>query len=315
MMAAHSHTLSLIERLPAVRGSYEENAQLARMSWFRVGGPAEVLFRPADADDLAHFLSAKPADVPLCVIGLAANLLIRDGGVPGVVVRLSRGFADIATEESMVRAGTAALNVNVAIAAGKAGIAGLEFLSGIPGTIGGALRMNAGAFGGEMKDLVVTAGALDTNGAAHELRPAELGFSYRHCAVPEDWIFVETVLRGHADVRTKISHRMSEIRAERRANQPQGIPTGGSTFANPPGAKAWQLIDQAGCRGLRRGGAQVSEKHCNFLVNTGNATAADLEGLGEEIRRRVLETTGVRLEWEIRRIGVTKGPPIEEVEL
>jgi UDP-N-acetylmuramate dehydrogenase len=310
MMAAFS-AQRLIERLPAVRGRLIENAPLAAMTWFRVGGPAEVLFRPADRDDLAAFLAARPADVPVTVIGVGSNLLVRDGGVPGVVIRLGRGFADVSVvpgETPRLVAGAGALDVTVALTARDAGIAGLAFLSGIPGTIGGGLRMNAGAYGRELKDVVESADALDASGAAHRLSLAELGLSYRHSAVPEDWIFVSATLRGAPGEASAIAAEMGAIQAQREATQPIRTRTGGSTFANPPGAKAWQLIDRAGCRGLKRGGAMVSEKHCNFLVNLGEAAAADIEGLGEEVRRRVRESAGVTLEWEIRRIGL----PAEE---
>lgn len=304
MMAAHKHTPSLIERLPAVRGRYSADAALSKITWFKVGGPAEVMFRPADADDLSTFLAAKPSDVAVTVIGVASNLLVRDGGVRGVVVRLGRGFADVKCKDMEIHVGAAALDVNVAAAARDAGVGGMEFLSGIPGTIGGALRMNAGAFGSEIKDCVVSVKALDGNGAVHDLAPDDMNFAYRHCGAAEDWIFVSAVLRGHPEDKDAIARRIAEIAAERQAGQPLRTPTGGSTFANPPGMKAWELIDRAGCRGLRRGGAVVSEKHCNFLINTGDATAADLEGLGEEIRRRVFAACGVRLQWEIRRLGV-----------
>lgn len=298
---------TLIEHLPPVRGRYRMNAPLDAVTWFRVGGPAEVVFRPADRDDLVAFLKERPADVPLTVIGVGSNLLVRDGGVPGVVIRLGRGFAEIVAEGTDMSCGAAALDLNVATAARDAGIAGLEFLSGVPGTIGGALRMNAGAYGRETKDVVVEAEALDPAGRLHRLTPAELGFAYRHCAVPEDWIFIGARLRGNAGESEAIGRRMAEIRASRSDSQPIRTRTGGSTFKNPPGAKAWQLIEQAGCRGLRLGAAMVSEQHCNFLINTGGATAAELETLGETVRARVRETSGVELEWEIRRIGVPAG--------
>jgi len=306
-MAAAMRPQRLIERLPAVRGRLTENAPLAGITWFRVGGPAEVMFRPADRDDLVAFIAGKPADVPVTVIGVGSNLLVRDGGVPGVVIRLGRGFADIAIDGPTVQAGAAALDLNVALSARDAGVAGLEFLSGIPGTIGGALRMNGGAYGKEMKDVTVSAEALDPAGRMHRLSLAELGFTYRHCGVAEDWIFLSAELAGAPDAPKAIAARMQEIQTKREDTQPIRTRTGGSTFANPPGRKAWELIDGAGCRGLTRGGAVVSEKHCNFLINTGAATAADLEGLGEEVRRRVFEQFGVTLEWEIRRIGVPAG--------
>ncbi|MFO1156318.1 MAG: UDP-N-acetylmuramate dehydrogenase [Rhodospirillales bacterium] len=300
----------LLERLPAVRGRYRERVALAPVTWFRVGGPAEVMFRPADADDLAAFLAAKPAVVAVTVLGVGSNLLVRDGGVPGVVVRLGRGFAGITADGETVVAGAGALDGNVARVAQDAGLAGLEFLSGIPGTIGGALRMNAGAYGSEIKDVLVSATALDGRGREHRLAAADLGFGYRRCSIAEDWIFTAAVLRGRPDDGAVIAARMAEIRAARESTQPVRSRTGGSTFANPPGGKAWELIDRAGCRGLVVGGAQVSEQHCNFLINRGDATAADLETLGEEVRRRVLAATDVTLEWEIRRIGVPaeRGP-------
>jgi UDP-N-acetylmuramate dehydrogenase len=296
----------LIDRLPAVRGRYTADAPLAGVTWFRVGGPAEVMFRPADIDDLADFLAAKPVDVPVTMIGVASNLLVRDGGVPGVVIRLGRGFAEIKADGETVRSGAAGLDVNVALVARDAAVAGLEFLSGIPGTIGGALRMNAGAYGSEMKDVVVTAEALDARGARHQLHPDNLRFSYRHCAIPEDWIFTGAVLRGRRGDVAEIQQRMNDINTAREATQPVRTRTGGSTFANPQGLKAWDLIDKVGGRGFRHGGAMVSDKHCNFLINTGDATAADIEALGEELRHRVKDAFGITLEWEIRRIGVPR---------
>ncbi|MDX9859812.1 MAG: UDP-N-acetylmuramate dehydrogenase [Rhodospirillales bacterium] len=293
----------LIDRLPKVRGEYVPDFDLARVTWFKVGGAAEVLFRPADADDLASFMARRPLDLPVTVVGVGSNLLVRDGGVAGVVVRLGRAFAEIKTRGSEFEAGSGAMAIQVARAALQAGIEGLEFLSGIPGTVGGSLRMNAGAYGVEMKDVVVKARAVDETGKMHDLSAADIGFSYRHTEISENWIVVAATLRGTPGRPEDIKRRMEHIQKERETTQPLRIATGGSTFKNPPGAKAWELIEQAGCRGLRRGGAMVSEKHCNFLINTGEATAADLEELGEEVRRRVRETTGVVLEWEIRRIG------------
>ena len=309
MMAARQVTPALLDRLPAVRGRLSANAPLDRITWFRVGGPAEVMFRPADRDDLLEFLAAKPADVAVTVIGVGSNLLVRDGGIPGVVIRLGRGFADIAIDGTTVQAGAAALDVNVARTAAEAGVAGLEFLVGVPGTIGGALRMNAGAYGREMVNVTLAAEAIDAAGRVRHLMPEQLGFTYRHSAVPEDWIFLSATLAGYADSPGAIAARMGDIQSAREESQPTRTRTGGSTFANPTdpkaaGRKAWQLIDEAGCRGLRRGGAMVSEKHCNFLINTGTASAADLESLGEEVRRRVFEATGVSLQWEIRRVGL-----------
>ncbi len=298
----------LIDRLPPVRGRYRENAPLASITWFRVGGPAEVMFRPADRDDLVAFLAHKPADVPVTVVGVGSNLLVRDGGVRGVVLRLGRGFAEIKAEHHDIVCGAAALDLNVADAAKLAGIGGLEFLCGVPGTLGGALRMNAGAYGKELRDVLVEAEASDPAGTVHRLGPDDFGFAYRRTAVPEDWIFLATRLRGHPEAPEAIARRMAEVRAARGDTQPIRSRTGGSTFKNPPGEKAWQLIDRAGCRGLRRGGAMVSAQHCNFLINTGTANAADIEGLGEEVRARVRETCGVELEWEIRRIGEPARP-------
>ena len=308
MMAARAASDRLIERLPEVRGRYRENADLSRMTWFRVGGAAEVMFRPADGDDLANFLKTRPKDIPVTVIGVGSNLLVRDGGIPGVVIRLGREFATITAADADITAGAGALDYTVAKAAAAAGIAGLEFLAGIPGTIGGALRMNGGAYGHEMKGVVVGAEALSPNGDHQQLRVDQLGFSYRRGATPEDWIFISAQLRGTMGESAAIAQRVAEIQDMRANTQPVRTRTGGSTFKNPnenSGAqKAWELIDRAGCRGLVRGGARVSEQHCNVLINDGSATAADIETLGEEIRRRVKESTGVTLEWEIRRIGV-----------
>ncbi len=293
----------LLDRLPSARGRIAVGAAIGPLTWFRVGGPADVLFRPADEADLADFLGALPLDIPVTVIGVGSNLLVRDGGVPGVTIRLGRGFAQIRAEGDTIHAGAGALDLNVALTAAEAGIAGLEFLSGVPGTIGGGLRMNAGAYGGEMKDVLVEADAVDRRGIIHRVPAAALGLSYRHSAAPDDWLSTGAVLRGRRGDPVEIAQRMAEIKASREASQPIRARTGGSTFANPPGDHAWRLIDAAGCRGLVRGGAMVSEKHTNFLINTGAASAADLEGLGEEVRRRVRAQFGVVLEWEIRRIG------------
>jgi UDP-N-acetylmuramate dehydrogenase len=303
MMAAEAMSPHLIDRLPPVRGRLAANAPLAQHTWFRVGGPAEVLFRPADIADLAAFMAAKPDDVPVTVIGVASNLLVRDGGIDGVVIRLGRDFAEIKIEGTEVVAGTGALDVTVALTAQAARIGGLEFLSGIPGTVGGGLRMNAGAYGGEFKDVLVEVRAIDPIGGVRMLQAAELGLSYRHCDLPEDWIFIAARLRGRPGDSHAVALRMAEIQRAREATQPIRARTGGSTFANPPGEKAWELIDRAGCRGLASGGAQVSGKHANFLINTGGATAADLEALGEEVRRRVFDQFGIALDWEIRRVG------------
>jgi UDP-N-acetylmuramate dehydrogenase len=306
-MTARQQARDPIDRLPAVRGRLVRNAPLGRQTWFGAGGPAELLFRPADIADLAGFLAALPPAVPVTVIGVGSNLLVRDGGVPGVTVRLGRGFAGIAVEDSNIVAGAGALDRIVALAAAAAGLGGLEFLCGIPGTVGGSLRMNAGAYGAEIRDVLVRATALARDGAAHDIDCGAMGFSYRHCGVDPDWIFVSARLRGVTADHAAVAERMAAIRAAREATQPVRARTGGSTFANPPGDTAWRLIDAAGCRGLARGGAMVSMQHTNFLVNTGNATAANIEGLGEEVRRRVYETSGVVLEWEIRRVGQPLG--------
>ena len=293
----------LIRLLPPVRGRLAANAPIGPLTWFHVGGPAEVLFRPADRDDLGGFLVALPEDVPVTVIGVASNLLVRDGGIPGVTIRLGRGFVDIRPAKDTVEAGAGALDLNVALTAAEAGIGGLEFLSGIPGTVGGGFRTNAGAYGREFKDALISAEALDRRGGLHTLAVDDMGLSYRHCDIDPAWIFVAARFQGVAGDPGEIGRRMTEIKAAREASQPIRARTGGSTFANPPGHQAWRLIDEAGCRGLTRGGAMVSEKHTNFLINTGNATAADIEGLGEEVRRRVRDRFGILLEWEIRRIG------------
>jgi UDP-N-acetylmuramate dehydrogenase len=294
----------LIERLPQVRGQYRENVPLAELTWFRVGGPCEVVFRPADEEDLVEFLAARPMDVPITAVGVGSNMLVRDGGLPGVVIRFGKPFAGVEIRDGRVIAGAGALDVTVAAAAQRAQLTGLEFLSGIPGTIGGALRMNAGAYGSETKDVLVSARAIDGLGHGHTLTAAEMGLSYRHSDVPADWIFTSAVFKAWPGNPETIANAMQDIRDAREKTQPRRVPTGGSTFANPEGHKAWQLIDAAGCRGLRVGGAMVSELHCNFLLNTGEATGEDIERLGEEIRRRVFETSGVKLRWEIKRMGV-----------
>jgi UDP-N-acetylmuramate dehydrogenase len=268
-----------------------------------------VLVRPADAEDLAAFLSGLPNEVPVHVIGAASNLIVRDGGLPGVTIRLARGFSAIVAESDGVIAGAAALDVTVAEHAAAAGLAGLEFLSGIPGSIGGAVAMNAGAYGGDMATVLDWAEIVTRTGEQRRLTAMQLAFAYRHAALPAGAVVTRVRLRAVPGAPELIAARMAEIKATREATQPVRARTGGSTFRNPDGMKAWELIDAAGCRGLVRGGAMVSEKHCNFLINTGGATAADIEGLGEEVRRRVLAATGVTLEWEIRRIGVPAGRP------
>ncbi len=294
--------------IPGLRGALQADAPTAPLSWFRTGGPAEVLFTPADEADLATFLAGCPADVPILVVGLGSNLLIRDGGIPGVVIRLGKAFASVTVEDGCrVRAGAGAPDVKVARAAAEAGIDGLTFLRGIPGAIGGVLRMNGGAYGGETVDVLMEAHALDRQGRAHVLSKAEMGFTYRHSGAPEDFIFTEALFEGRPGDPETILAAMNAITEARSASQPVNTRTGGSTFKNPPGRKAWELVDEAGCRGLRIGDAQVSELHCNFLVNHGQASASDIEDLGEEVRRRVRETAGIELEWEIKRVGIAPG--------
>jgi UDP-N-acetylmuramate dehydrogenase len=292
------------DALPPVRGSYTQGAPLKDLVWFRAGGPAEILFRPADAEDLAAFLYARSPDTHVSVVGVGSNLLVRDGGIPGVVVRLPASLGKISIEGTRVRAGAAALDAAVARAAADAGIGGLEFLRGIPGTVGGALKMNAGCYGREIKDILVEATAVNGKGDKLTLPAKDMGFVYRKAQVPEDLIFVEAVFEGAKDDPAAVKARMEALVEQRESTQPVRSRTGGSTFKNPPGQKAWELIDKAGCRGLAHGAAQVSEKHCNFLINTGDAAASDIEALGEEVRRRVRETFGVELEWEIKRVGV-----------
>jgi UDP-N-acetylmuramate dehydrogenase len=303
MMAAETPT-ALLDRLPHARGRLQVAAPLAEKTWFRVGGPAEVLFRPADLDDLVNFLVGCPADVPVSVIGAASNLIVRDGGIQGVVIRLARGFGCVRIEPDGIVCGAGALDATVAEHAAASGLAGLEFLSGIPGTIGGAVVMNAGAYGTETRDVLDWAEIVTRDGRLVRLAHDALGFGYRHSALPAGAIVVRARLRAVPGDATSIGARMAMIRKARESTQPVRARTGGSTFRNPDSAKAWELIDRAGCRGLSRGGAQVSEKHANFLLNTGEATAADLEGLGEEVRRRVHAATGIALEWEIRRVGL-----------
>ena len=293
--------------LPPLRGRVERDAPLGPATWFRVGGPADVLVRPADLDDLLLLLRDMPADMPLTILGAASNLVIRDGGIAGVVLRLARGFGDVVAEaDGGIIAGAAALDVTVAETAAAAGLVGLEFLVGIPGSIGGAVAMNAGAYGVEVKDVLDWAEIATPEGLLR-LDAEALHFAYRHAQLPARSVVVRARLRAVAGDKTVIAARLAEIRAAREATQPVRARTGGSTFKNPPGdRKAWELIDAAGCRGLTHGAAQVSEKHCNFLLNLGGATAADIEALGEEVRARVLAHSGIALEWEIRRIGRTQ---------
>jgi UDP-N-acetylmuramate dehydrogenase len=289
--------------LPPLRGRVEANAPLGPATWFRVGGAADVLVRPADLDDLLLLLRDMPADISLTILGAASNMIIRDGGIAGVVLRLARGFGDVVVEDNGIIAGAAALDVTVAETAAAAGLAGLEFLVGIPGSIGGAVAMNAGAYGREIKDVLEWAEIATPEGLMR-LDAAALHFAYRHAQLPVRGVVVRAKLRATPGDKAAISARLAEIRAAREATQPVRARTGGSTFKNPPGdRKAWELIDAAGCRGLLRGAAQVSEKHCNFLINLGGASAADIEALGEDVRARVLAHSGIALEWEIRRIG------------
>lgn len=294
----------LIEQLPSVRGALQADANIARLTWFGVGGNAEVMFEPADQEDLQLFLKALPGNIDITVLGGGSNLIIRDGGIPGITIRLGRAFSNIVSNDHIITALAGAMNITVARKARDTKIGGLEFLSGIPGSVGGAVRMNAGAYQTEIQEVLIGVTALDRHGNFHKVPAVELGFSYRHCKGPGDWIFLSAQLQGRQEQSEAIITRMRKIAEARENSQPIRKRTGGSTFKNPEGHKAWQLIDAAGCRGLRRGGAQVSNTHCNFLINTGTATAADIEGLGEEVKRRVLDNTGVQLEWEIERIGI-----------
>ncbi len=300
--------------MPDLRGRMIANAPMADITWFRVGGPAQVLFSPADEADLAYFLQRLPDGVPINVAGLGSNLLVRDGGVPGIVIRLGRGFSEIKVEAGQrLRAGTAVPDVKVARAAVEAGIAGLAFYRGIPGSIGGALRMNAGAHGCETKDVLTSARAVDLDGNIHILSQADMDFTYRHCGVQDGWIFTEATYQGTPGNPPDILKEMDEVADYREKNQPIKERTGGSTFKNPPGNSAWKLIDEAGCRGFRVGGAKVSDMHCNFLINDSQASGEDVERLGETVRARVKANSGVTLNWEIIRLGLPRaGQPIGE---
>ena len=299
---------NLLAGLPAVRGRLLADAPLAAQSWFRVGGAAELLFRPADVEDLAMLLAAWPSEMPLTVLGAASNVIIRDGGVAGLVVRLARGFAEVEIEPDGVIAGSAMLDVTLAEHAAAAGLTGLEFLSGIPGSIGGAVAMNAGAYGGDIAGVLDWVEIVTNDGELRRLPAKALHLTYRHAILPAGSVVVRARLRAAPGQAPDIARRMAQIKTSREASQPVRARTGGSTFRNPPDMKAWELIDAAGCRGLMLGGAQVSEKHCNFLLNLGNATAADLENLGEEVRARVRASSGINLEWEIKRIGKPGAP-------
>ncbi|CAM5765581.1 UDP-N-acetylmuramate dehydrogenase [Bosea minatitlanensis] len=306
-MAFQDLTSDIRAAAPDLRGRLLANQNLSGLTWFRVGGPAQLLFTPADEDDLAYLLSRLPEDVPVTVVGLGSNLIVRDGGIPGLVIRLGgKGFAEISREPGdRLRAGTAVPDVKVARAAADAALEGLAFYRGIPGSIGGALRMNAGAHGGETTDVLVEARGVTRKGELVTLSHAQMGFTYRNSAEStREIIFTSALFQGRPGEQAAIQAEMDRVTQAREAAQPIKERTGGSTFKNPEGGKAWKLIDAAGCRGLRVGGAQVSEMHCNFLINTGGATAADVEGLGEEVRRRVKESSGFELQWEIKRLGV-----------
>lgn len=305
---------SLGDRLSGLRGRMTPDAGMDKVTWFRAGGPADALFQPADEEDLAAFLKAVPEEVPVMVVGVGSNLLVRDGGLAGFVVRLSaKGFGDVETmSPTRLRIGTALPDKRAAAAALEAGIGGFHFYHGIPGAIGGALRMNAGANGVETRERVVEVRALDRKGEVHVLSNADMGYAYRHCSAPKDLIFTSVVMEGYAEDKDVIRAAMDEVQHHRETVQPIREKTGGSTFKNPEGTSAWKEIDKAGCRGLMIGGAQMSPMHCNFMINTGLATGYDLETLGETVRARVLENSGIRLHWEIRRLGAFR--PGQEVQ-
>ena len=306
-MAFPDITPDLKAAMPELRGRLTANQRLAELTWFRVGGPAQMLFTPADEDDLAYFLARLPAELAVTVVGVGSNLIVRDGGLPGVVIRLApRSFGEASAQDEVVSAGAAALDKRVAETAAAANLAGLEFFFGIPGTIGGALRMNAGANGAETKDVLIEASGVGRDGKKHVFSNAEMKFIYRASSLDASIIFTSARFQGKPATPEAIRTRMNEVQAHREAAQPIREKTGGSTFKNPPGNSAWKLIDAAGCRGLRVGGAQVSEMHCNFLINTGEATASDIETLGEAVRSRVKENSGIELHWEIKRIGIVR---------
>ena len=306
-MAFPDITPELKAAMPKLRGRLLANESLAPLTWFRVGGPAQVLFTPADENDLAYFLKHLPEPLPLYVVGVGSNLIVRDGGMQGVVIRLApRGFSETSTYGEVVTAGAAALDKRVAETAAAANLAGLEFYFGIPGTIGGALRMNAGANGAETKDVLIEATGLDRKGSRHIFSNTDMKFVYRNSGVDPSIIFTSARFRGKPAAPEAIRARMNEVQTHRETAQPIREKTGGSTFQNPPDNSAWKLIDAAGCRGLKLGGAQVSEMHCNFLINTGNATGHDIETLGETVRERVRQNCGIDLHWEIKRIGVER---------
>ena len=315
MTAFADITPAIRARAPSLRGRLLANPSLADLTWFRVGGPAQALFTPADEEDLALLLTALDPATPVTVIGLGSNLIVRDGGIPGVTIRLGgKAFGAVEIQGDRLRAGTAVPDMRLAKAAAEASLDGLAFYRGIPGSVGGALRMNAGAHGGETTDVLIEARGLDRSGALRIFSRGAMGFTYRHSAVPDDVVFTSALFQGRPGDRAVIEAEMDRVTAAREAAQPIRERTGGSTFKNPEGAKAWQLIDAAGCRGLTLGGAQVSEMHCNFLINRDGATAADIEGLGEEVRRRVRETSGVELHWEIKRLGLAAAAGLADAE-
>ena len=292
-----------LKRLPDVRGSYKKHVVMAPYTWFRVGG-ATTVYRPQDHEDLSQFLLQNSGEVPVTIIGAASNILIRDGGIPGVVIKLGKNFASISFKSNSVRIGAAMPNSIAARLALKQGYSGLEFLSGIPGTIGGGLRMNAGAYGKEVKDILIEAEVIDSKGNFKVLSLEEMEMSYRHCGVPKDYIFLSGLFKTGKEVPSEIQQQLDKIKARRLESQPITERRGGSTFKNPKGYKAWELIESAGCRGVAIGGAMVSEQHCNFLVNTGNANATDLESLGNLVQKKVQDSTGIELEWEIKLLGL-----------
>ena len=294
----------LLEKLPPVRGRYVAQADLKKHVWFRVGGLAEVLFKPKDEEDLCSFLKEKPSSVPVTILGVGSNVLIRDGGIPGVTIKLGSAFSSIKFHENFLEVGASALDRTVALTAANHGLGGFSFLAGIPGTIGGAIKMNAGAYGHEMRDILISCKVVTSQGLIEERSLEELGFDYRKSALPEADIVINATLKGYPEKSSLLHEQIATIMQEREISQPIRSRTGGSTFKNPPGKKAWELIDAAGCRGHRIGDAMVSEKHCNFFINTGNATAEDLETLGTYVQKQVSLQSGIPLEWEIKRLGI-----------
>lgn len=299
--------MSLISRLPKIRGEYRENYPLSKINWFGVGGNAEILFRPLDLEDLSLFLTQKPLDIAVTILGVGSNVIIRDGGIDGVVIKLGRNFShiELLPEKNEIKVGAAVLNYNLAQYCLQHNISGYEFLVGIPGSVGGGIAMNAGSYGREFKDIIKAITALDEQGQVHYIDNRDIGFCYRSQTLPENMYFMEAIMhyQDNQIPRDEIKAKMDEITAKRLKSQPVKTATSGSTFKNPTNYNAWKLIDKAGMRGVKQGGAQVSELHCNFLINTGDATAADLESLGEEIIEKVYDNSGIKLDWEIKRIG------------